>query len=62
MLAKALKEAGIKPPVRCAVSVERGKITVKPLPKMAERGFGIFKATKPFGDVDEIIKKAKLEI
>ena len=62
VLAKALREAGIKPPVRCVVSVERGKIIVEPLPKMAERGFGIFKSTKPFGDVDEIIKKAKLEI
>ncbi len=29
---------------------------------MADRGFGIFKVTEPFGDVDEIIKKAKLEI
>lgn len=61
-MAKILKKAGIEPPVKCVVRVERGKITVEPLPKMAERGFGIFKATKPFGDVDEIIKKAKLEI
>ncbi len=61
-MAKALKDAGIKPPVRCVVSVEKGKITVKPLPKMAEKGFGMFKASKSFGDVDEIIKKAKLEI
>ena len=61
-LAKALKDAGIKPPIVCAVTAGKGKITMRPLPKMAERGFGIFKATKAFGDVDEIIKKAKLEI
>ena len=62
VLAKALKEAGIEPPVKCVVNVGKGKIIIKPLPKMAERGFGMFKTTKAFGDVDEIIKKAKLEI
>jgi bifunctional DNA-binding transcriptional regulator/antitoxin component of YhaV-PrlF toxin-antitoxin module len=61
-MAKALKEAGIRPPVRCLVSVEKEKITVKPLPKMAERGFGIFKASEPIGDVDEILKKMKPEL
>ena len=61
-MAKVLKEAGIKPPIKCIVSVEKEKITVKPLPKMAERGFGIFKASKPIGDVDEILKKMKPEL
>jgi len=61
-LGKVLKEADLKPPLKCLVGVEKGKIILKPLPKMADRGFGIFKVTEPFGDVDEIIKKAKLEI
>ena len=59
VLVKALREAGIKPPVRCVVSVGKGKITVEPLPKIAEKGFGIFKANKPIGDVDDILKKVK---
>lgn len=61
-MAKALREAGIEPPVKCLVSVGKGKITLKPLPKMAERGFGIFKTSKPIGDVDEILKKMKPEL
>lgn len=58
-MARVLKESGIKPPVRCSVEVKKGKIIVRPLPKMAERGFGIFKTTKPIGDVDEILQKMK---
>ena len=61
-IGRILKKVGIKPPVRCVVKVDKRKITVEPLPKMAERGYGIFKANKPIGDVDEILKKMKPEL
>jgi len=61
-IGRILRKAGIKAPVKCVVKADKKKITVEPLPKMAERGYGIFKASRPIGDVDDILKKMKPEL